>query len=346
MAADPRFFAHAGPQRLDTILAACGATSTGDPARRFEGVAPLNEAGPAEISFLDNSRYFAALADSSAGAVVVQPELADRAPAGCLLLISSTPYLAFSRIATLFHPPPLPRPGVHPTAVVAADAVLGEGVEIGPYAVIGAGAELGPGCLIGPHAVVGDGVVLGEGCRLHAHASISHAICGARVVLHPGARVGQEGFGFTPTPEGGFATLPQLGRVLLGERVEIGANSCVDRGSHGDTVVGPGSRVDNLVQVAHNVRVGRGCVMVAQAGISGSTVVGDYVQFGGQAGVAGHLKIGSGAKVAAQAGVMRDVPPRAEVVGFPALPAKEAFRGYAAVRLLAARTRGGKGEGG
>jgi UDP-3-O-[3-hydroxymyristoyl] glucosamine N-acyltransferase len=346
MPADPRFFAHAGPQRLDTILATCGASSTGDPGRCFDGVAPLNEAGPAEVSFLDNSRYFAALAETRAGAVVLQPEMASRVPAGCLPVLSPVPYLAFARIAALFHPPPPVQPGIHSTAVVAPDAVLGEGVEIGPCAVVGARAELGAGCVLGPHAVVGDGVVLGEGCRLHAHSGISHAICGARVVLHPGARVGQEGFGFTPTPEGGFETLPQLGRVLLGDGVEIGANSCVDRGSHGDTVLGPGTRVDNLVQVAHNVRLGRGCVMVAQSGISGSTVVGDHVQIGGQAGIAGHLRVGAGAKVAAQSGVMRDVPPGGEVVGFPALPAKEAFRGYAAVRLLAARTRGGKGESG
>ena len=346
MAADPRFFAQAGPQTLRAIIGACGGASEGDDDRRFDGVAPLHEAGPGEVSFLDNRRYLSSLQETRAGAVVLTRELAAKAPAGCLPIISPAPYLAFARIAALFHPAEPVRPGIHPTALVAPDAVLGEGVEVGPLAIIGAGAEIGAGCVIGPHAVVGERVVLGANCRVHTHASISHAICGEGVVLHPGARVGQEGFGFAPTPGGDYVTMPQLGRVLLGDRVELGANSCVDRGSQGDTVLGPGTRVDNLVQVAHNVRTGRGCILVAQVGISGSTTLGNYVQLGGQAGVAGHLTLGDGAKVAAMSGVMRSIPPDVEVMGMPALPAKEAFRGFAAVRRLAARTRGGNGEGG
>jgi UDP-3-O-[3-hydroxymyristoyl] glucosamine N-acyltransferase len=154
------------------------------------------------------------------------------------------------------------------------------------------------------------------------------------VVLHPGARVGQEGFGLVMTPEGRFETMPQLGRVLLGDGVEIGANSTVDRGAQADTVIGPGTRVDNLVQIGHNVRTGRGCVVVAMAGISGSTTLGDYVTVAGQAGVAGHLTIGSKARIGAQAGVMSDVPAGMDVLGSPAMPAREAMRSFSALRKL------------
>lgn len=346
MAADPRFFPAAGPFTVAEILSACGASSDADPARRFTGVARLQDAGPDEVSFLDNRRYLDALAATRAGAVVLAAENAARVPAGCAALISAAPYLAFARIAGLFHPALPPRPGIHPSAVVDPTARLGEGTEVGPFAVIGPRAEVGPGCVIFPHAVVGEGVVLGAGCRIHPHASVSHAILGRGVVLHPGARVGQEGFGFAPTPDGAFLTMPQLGRVVLEDGVEIGANACVDRGSQGDTVIGRGTRVDNLVQLAHNVRTGRGCVLAAQVGVSGSTVLGDFVQLGGQAGLIGHLSIGSGARIAAQAGVLHDVPPGAEFFGTPAIPAKEAYRGIAAVRRLAARTRGGQGQGG
>jgi len=174
----------------------------------------------------------------------------------------------------------------------------------------------------------------GDGCRVGAHVSISHCLAGRGVVLHPGARIGQEGFGFAVTPDGRFETMPQLGRVILGDAVEVGANSCVDRGSQGDTELGAGTRLDNLVQVAHNVRTGRACVIVAQVGISGSATLGDGVQLGGQAGVTGHLAIGDRARVGAQAGVMNDIPAGTDVVGSPAWPARETLRAVAALRKL------------
>ncbi|SDB45122.1 UDP-3-O-(3-hydroxymyristoyl)glucosamine N-acyltransferase [Belnapia rosea] len=334
MAVDPRFFASAGPLSLTEILAAAGGQCEGDPARRFTGVAPLQSAGPDEVSFLDNRKYLPSLAETKAGAVVIADALARQVPPGTLAIIVQAPYLAFGRVARLFHPPAALRPGIHPTAVIAVDAVIGEGCEIGPYAVIGAGARIGPGCMIGAHAVIGDGVELGEGCRLHPHCSISHAVAGRGVVLHPGARIGQEGFGFAATPDGRFETMPQLGRVLLGDFCEIGANSCVDRGSQGDTVIGPGSRLDNLVQVGHNVRTGRGCILVGQAGIAGSALLGDYVQVAAQSGIAGHIEIGSGARIGAQAGVMNDVPAKTDVIGSPAWPVREFWRAIARLRKL------------
>jgi UDP-3-O-[3-hydroxymyristoyl] glucosamine N-acyltransferase len=338
MAADPRFHPAGPPLSLAELAAiAGGELRGGDPDRRFRSVGPLDVAGPEEVSFLENRRYADQLPATRAGAVVLAAELAGRVPEGCAAIVAAQPYLAFGRIAARLHPRPAPSPGVHPTAVVDPGATLGAGCEVGPYAVIGAGAEIGAGCVIGPHAVIGAGVVLGEGCRIGAHSSISHAVLGRGVVLHPGVRVGQEGFGFAVTPEGRFETMPQLGRVILGDLVEIGANSCVDRGSQSDTVLGAGTRLDNLVQIGHNVRTGRGCVIVAQVGIAGSTVIGDGVQLGGQSGLAGHLKVGDRARIGAQAGVMNDVPAGQDMVGSPAWPARETLRAFAALRRLAGK---------
>ncbi len=335
--ADPRFFASAGPQTLAAIAAAAGGSTDGDADRRFGGVAPLQTAGPEDVSFLDNRRYLQALQESRAGAVVLHPALAEKVPAGCVAIRAQNPYLGFARVAKLFHPAPPVLPGIHPTAVVAADADIGPGCEIGPYAVIAAGAVLGEGCFIGPHVTVGEGVVLGPACRLYAHSSISHAEAGRGVVLHPGARIGQEGFGFAPTPDGGYETMPQLGRVLLGDGVEVGANSCIDRGSQGDTVLGAGTRIDNLVQIGHNVRTGRGCVIVGQAGISGSTTLGNYVMVAAQAGLTGHLTVGDKARIGAQAGAMNDVAAGTDIIGSPAWPAREFWRAMAALRKLGQR---------
>ncbi len=340
MVADPRFFAQAGPQRLADILAATAAAAAGaDAERRLSGIASLAGAGPDDLAFCEGRRHIAALRATRAGAVLVTDALAREAPPGALALRVASPALAFARAAALFHPAPAARPGVHPSAVVAPDAALGEGVEVGPCAVIGARAEIGAGCVIGAHACVGEGVVLGPRCRLHPHSSISHAVCGGGVTLHPGARVGQEGFGFVPAPDGSFVTMPQLGRVILGDGVEIGANSCVDRGALGDTVLGPGTRLDNLVHVAHNVTTGRGCVLVAHVGIAGSAALGDFVQLGGQVGVAGHIRVGNRVRAAAQSGLIHDAPDGAELLGSPALPLRTAWRGIATLRRLAEKHR-------
>jgi UDP-3-O-[3-hydroxymyristoyl] glucosamine N-acyltransferase len=332
--ADPRFFGNSGPQRLADIATAAGARFEGDGERCFTGVAPLQSAGPEDVSFLDNRRYASLLAETKAGAVVLVQAFAAEVPAGAIALVSPQPYLGFARVAALLHPPVQPVPGIHPSAVVAPDALVGEGTEIGPCVVIGAGARIGAGCILQPQVTVGPGVEIGDGCRLHANSSVSHAILGRGVVLHPGARIGQEGFGFAPTPDGGFETMPQLGRVLLGDFVEVGANSCVDRGSQGDTVLGPGTRLDNLVQIGHNVQTGRGCVIVGQAGIAGSTTLGDFVTIAAQAGIAGHITLGSQVRVGAQAGVMSDVPPKVDVIGSPSMPVREFWRAMARWRKL------------
>jgi UDP-3-O-[3-hydroxymyristoyl] glucosamine N-acyltransferase len=304
----------------------------------LSGVAPLQLAGPDQVSFLDNRKYLPALEQTRAGAVIVHPDLAGRVPAPAVVIVTAEPYAAWAKVAALFYPEPPAAPGIHPSAVVSADASIEPSSEIGPLAVIGKGVEIGPRCRIGPLAVINDGVVLGPDCRIGAHASLSHALLGARVYIYPGARIGQEGFGFAMSSEG-FRSVPQLGRVILESDVEIGANSAIDRGSLHDTIIGAGSRLDNMVQIGHNVRVGRGCVIVAQAGVSGSTILEDHVMLGGQAGLTGHLRIGRRARIGAQAGVMADVPAGADMVGSPAQPARAFFREVAALRRLVRRER-------
>ena len=333
IAGDPRFFQHAGPFTLAAVADAAQAEA---PPRRLmlAGVAPLQTAGADQVSFLDNRKYAAALAATQAGAVIVHPEMAARVPDGAAAIVTPEPYVAWARVAALFHPVPPVRAGIHPSAVVDAGAAIDPSAEIGPLAVIGASAEIGPRCRIGALAVIGAGVVLGPDCRIGSHASLSHALLGARVYVYPGARIGQEGFGFAFGAEG-FHSVPQLCRVILEDDVEVGANSTIDRGSAQDTVIGAGSRLDNLVQIGHNVRLGRCCVIVAQAGISGSTVLEDFVMIGPQAGLTGHLRIGRMAKIGSQAGVISDVDAGAEVIGSPSQPRRAFFREVAVLRRMA-----------
>ena len=344
IAGDPRFFQRVGPFPLSAIAETIGLETNGLPLDRvFTGIAPLQSAGPSEISFLTNRKYVDSLSETRAGAVILEPSLLAHVPSETIALAADRPVTAWAAVARLFHPREAVKPGIHVTAVIDASAQVSPEAEIGPYCVIGARAEIGPGCQIGPLVTIGDGVQVGRDTRIGSHASVSHALIGERVFIFPGVRIGQEGFGFDPMPtDRGYTTVPQLGRVVIEDDVEIGANSMIDRGSAQDTVIGAGSRLDNGVQIAHNVRLGRCCVIVAQAGISGSTILGDYVTLAGQAGVAGHLHIGQGARVGAQAGVMADVAPRASVVGSPAEPVREFFRQVAFLRRMMRREEAAK----
>jgi UDP-3-O-[3-hydroxymyristoyl] glucosamine N-acyltransferase len=248
------------------------------------------------------------------------------------------PYEAWARVAAIFHPAPPARAGIHPSAVVADDATIDPTAEIGPLCVIEPGSLIGARTRIGPSAVIGSGVTVGADCRIGSHASLSHTLVGDRVYVYPGARIGQEGFGFATT-DSGFLTVPQLGRVIIEDDVEVGANTTIDRGSTHDTVIGAGTRLDNLVQIGHNVLIGRCCVIVAQVGISGSTVLEDFVRVGGQAGIAGHLRIGSHAQIGAQAGVISDVVAGSVMLGSPAQRKREFFRQVAQLKKAARRPR-------
>ena len=334
--ADPRFFTVAGPFTLGqlTEISVTKPAADYETSRLFRDVSPLETAGPEEVSFLDNKKYVAAFQSSKAGLCVVAPDMVDKAPAGMALLVSPDPYRSYARIAQAYYPVAAPQAWVAPTAWVDPSAVIGEGCRIEPGAVIGAKAEIGARCRISANVVIGQGVVLGDDCIIGANATISHAMLGRKVVIYPGARIGQDGFGFAMGPEG-HLKVPQLGRVIIGNGVEIGANATIDRGAGPDTQIGDGCMIDNLVQIGHNVQLGRGCVIVAQVGISGSTRMGDFVAAGGQAGITGHLKIGAGARIAAQAGVMRDIGPGETVGGAPAIPMADWLRQSAILGRMA-----------
>jgi UDP-3-O-[3-hydroxymyristoyl] glucosamine N-acyltransferase len=331
---DPRFYPRGAGLTLAEAAALTGArVVAGDAGLRLTGAAPLRMAGPGDAGFVVSAKYLGELAATRAAAVFVPPAL-EGAAAPCALLAVADPKAAWARLAAVLHPDPAPVPGVAPGAVVDATAVLAPGVEVGANAVVGPGAEIGAGSVIGPGAVIGPGCVLGPGCRIGPGASVQYAILGKRVILHAGARVGTEGFGYVSGPEGA-AKVPQLGRAVLGDDVEVGANSCIDRGTGEDTAIGAGTKLDNLVHIAHNVRIGRHCLIMAQVGIAGGTVVGDGCIVAGQVAIRDHVTIGDRATLAPQSGVTKDVPAGATWGGSPAVDVREWRREIAAVRRLA-----------
>jgi UDP-3-O-[3-hydroxymyristoyl] glucosamine N-acyltransferase len=339
--ADPRFFNRAGPYSLDALAALIGATLH-DPSsggRLIIDVGPIETAAPDELTFLDNRKYVDAFARSRAGAAIVDERVVGQAPPGMALLVAREPYKAFARAAQAFYPATQPMPRRAPTAIVDPGASVPPDCDIADHVVIEAGVRLGARCRIGANTVIEAGVELGEDCWVGANVTLSHCIIGARVVLHPGVRIGQPGFGFAPD-QSGPVKIPQLGRVIIGDDADIGANTTIDRGSGHDTVIGPGTMIDNLVQIGHNVVLGRGCILAAQVGISGSTKLGDFVMVGGQAGFAGHIEIGSGARIAGTAGVMRDVAPGETVCGSPAVPIRLFMKQVAILQGLAKKKDG------
>ncbi|HEX2093459.1 MAG TPA: UDP-3-O-(3-hydroxymyristoyl)glucosamine N-acyltransferase [Longimicrobiaceae bacterium] len=318
------------------ISSRVGGEVHGDPERLIRGVAPLESAGPDELSLLTTGRYVPRAKTTRAGAVLLPRDLPCELPEDVVGIVVPDPHVALARILSVLYPERREPPGIHPTALVAADAELGVGVRIEAYAVIGDGVRIGNGVRIGAHAVLGDRCRVGADTVIHPHVTLYPGVeVGERCIVHSGARLGADGFRFI-FMEGAHRKVPQVGGCRIGNDVEIGANTTIDRGSPGDTVIGDGSKIDNLVQIGHNVRLGRHVLVIAQVGISGSTTVGDGAVLGGQAGTVSHVTIGAGARVGARAGVTADIPPGETVSGNPARPHREAMRAQAALFRLPA----------
>jgi UDP-3-O-[3-hydroxymyristoyl] glucosamine N-acyltransferase len=323
--ADPRFFTRRAPLTVDQVCQLSGATPAPgvDIKLMISDVAPLSAATSDDISFLDNAKYKSDLGVSKAGFCLLREEHAKRAPAGMTLLLSDNPYKAYALTAQAFYPDDGPGPDISPNAHVDATAQIGANTQVD------AGVTIGPG------------VVIGANCTIQTGVSLSHCLIGSNVRIYPGVRIGQDGFGFAPDPAG-HVKVPQLGRVVIGDNVEVGANSCIDRGSGPDTIIGEGTWIDNLVQIGHNVELGKGCIIVAQVGISGSTKLGDFVVVGGQAGLAGHLTIGSGAQIAAKSGVIGNIDAGAIVGGYPAQRLRDWHRQSVVLARMVKERKSGK----
>jgi UDP-3-O-[3-hydroxymyristoyl] glucosamine N-acyltransferase len=324
------------PISLRRIAEHVGGRVVGDDGRLIAGVRPLGEAEPEHLSFYHNRRYLAVARSSAAGALLV----ADAAPfPGRDLLVCDEPYLALARVLTLFHPPAATEAGTHPTAVVAADATVGPDASIGPHAVVGRRAAVGARTVVSAGCVVGDDAVIGDDALLHPNVVIEpRCRVGDRCILHAGVVVGSDGFGFA-TVEGTHTKVPQVGIAVIEEDVELGANVCIDRATLGETRVRRGTKVDNLVQIGHNVIVGEHSLLVAQSGISGSTQLGHHVVMAGQSGAVGHIRLGDGTVVTAKCGVTEDTAPGAMVSGWPSRPHKEWLRAMANLFQLEALRR-------
>lgn len=344
----PGFFERAGPFRLSEVAAAVGARigPGADADRIVSDLRPITEAQRQHLTFIDNRKYLQYLPLCQAGACLVAPMFAERIPPGTTALVADKVYRSFARALQLFYPdamqPKVGRSGgtalVDPSALIEEGAHIEAGAVVGPEAQIGRGARLSAGSVVGYRCCIGRDTFIGPG------ASITHALVGNRVIIHGGVRIGQDGFGFAMGAEG-HLKVPQIGRVIIQDDVEIGANSCVDRGALKDTVIGEGTKIDNLVQIGHNVTIGRHCVIVSQVGISGSTILEDFVVMGGQSGAAGHMKVGMGAQIAGGSHVKDDVAPGSRLIGTPARPIKQWLREQ---RILAqlARETDAKGSGG
>lgn len=345
---DPVFFSVPEPMTVEALAGIGGGEILrGDPGLFLAGVGPLDEAGPDRLSFIDNPRYLGQLAETRAGAVFCPAKFADRVPDGVAVIVSRQPYRAFALATAAFFPQAV-RPagivgghGISPAAHVDPAARLEQGVVVEPGAVIGPEAEIGEGTVIAANAVIGAAVRIGRHSYIGPAAVLQHTLIGDRVIVHPGVKIGQDGFGFA-LGAGGHLKVPQIGRVVIQNDVEIGANTTIDRGANRDTVVGEGTKIDNQVQIGHNVVAGRHCVIISQVGISGSTILDDYVVLAGKVGLAGHLHLGMGAQVGGGSNVAHDIPAGERWIGTPAQPIREWTQERRALAALAKAKRAGE----
>ena len=339
---EPVFLRHTRGLTLDEIAELSGTTLAGPShARRIANVAPLDRATPFDLTFFDHKKYAAAAAATHAGACLTTAALAKHLPARVPVLVVREPYRAFVMAAReLFpdslRPSSLAKQGSVDGAHIDPEARLEDGVTVEPGAVVGPAAEIGTGSVIGAAAVIGRGVRIGRNCSIGAGAAIANALIGDGVIIHPGCKIGQDGFGFVMGGQG-HLKVPQIGRVIIQDHVEIGAGTAIDRGAIRDTVIGEGSKIDNLVQVGHNVIIGRHCIVVAQSGIAGTSTLEDFVVLGARVGINNNITIGEGAQIAAMGSVNRDIPAGEHWGGTPAKPIKLWFRELLIIDRLARR---------
>jgi UDP-3-O-[3-hydroxymyristoyl] glucosamine N-acyltransferase len=336
-----RFFASPSGLTVAEIVSLTGAefSDAASLSRLITDVAPVDLAGPSDLTFVDSNKFADALSRTRAGACLISPRLTGQAPEGVILLRTEKPYLAFVAVHRQLYPQSL-RPaslfetdGIFDGATIHPSARLESEVTVDPGAVIGPRAEIGAGSIIGANAVIGPDVTIGRDCRIGAGCSITNALIGDRVVIHPGCRIGQDGFGYVE--DASQQKIPQTGRVIIQNDVEIGAGTAIDRGGIRDTVIGEASKIDNLCQIGHNCQIGRHCIVVAQCGLSGSVTLEDYAVLGGSVGLAPHASIGKGARVAARSGVMGHVPAGETWGGYPAKPRMQWMRQETTLARLA-----------
>jgi len=352
--AQPTFFETPPSSTLADIAALTNA-QLADPSHgglEIRGLASLDEAGPRQLTFFDNLKYADQLALTKARACLVSERFQARVPSHVAVLRAAHPFRAFVKIARQWHADAL-RPqswfgsdGIAPSAIIDPTARLEDGVIVDPLAVIGPHVEIGTGTVVGAAAVIGAGVKIGRDCNVGAHCAIQATLIGNNVLIHPGCSIGQDGYGFVFFGPDGHLKVPQTGRVVIQNDVEVGAGTTIDRGSLRDTVIGEGTKIDNQVQIGHNVTIGRHCLLAAQIGLAGSLTIGDNVALGAKVGINNHLKIGDGAQVTAMSAVKDDIPPNGRWGGHFAKPTKQWFREIVAVeRLVRDSAADPKGEG-
>ena len=332
---DPRFYKNNGPFSLKQIAEICNASLVDETKSdiMINDIASIFKGGEGEISFFFDKKKKEAAANIKTTACVTSKDFASLIPQNVIVLLSDNPHDSFVKLNYAMYSEILSEPKICETARIAKTAKIGQNCYIGDYVVIGENVEIGDNCYLEPNCVIADGCKLGNNCRIGSCANIMHSIIGNNVYIYGGARIGWDGFGFQ-TVQGQHKRIPQLGRVIIGNDVEVGANSCIDRGALDDTIIGDGCRIDNMVQVAHNDVLGRGCILVALTGIAGSCNFGDYVVVGGQAGFADHLNIGSQAQIGAKSGVMRDVEAGTAVMGIPAIGFRDFMKQTATIQKM------------
>ena len=333
--ADPRFYSNRGPFSIAQIVESCGGKLAENPdsKRILSDVSALTGAGVHEVAFVDNRRYASELENTKAGLLLLPSDLIGRAPSNSAVVECDNTYDSFAQIAELFYPELSVSSVESSNKAISNKAEIGIDVSISPGVIINDDAVIGSGCFIGANTIIGKAVVIGENTWIGPNSTLCYCIIGDSNIIHTGVRIGQDGFGFSP----GFPShrkVPQLGRVLIGDNVEIGANSCIDRGSLLDTEIGNGTKIDNLVQIAHNVRVGSGCLFAGQVGVAGSSSIGDYVMIGGQTAISGHLTIGDKVQIGGKSSVTKDLESGRKVLGNPAVDSRVHWKRLATLNKL------------